>query len=491
MEFRLAIADAARRLRRAGLPLAAAAFVAASPAVAGEELAPEPAPHLELRTPVDAAVPLRTLGAVEMVVVSQPEIAKVAAVGPEDVYVQGRELGATNLLVFGRDGQLSQTVSVRVGHDAEGLREALAAALPEARIEVTALSVGLMISGEVADAATAQIAEQLAERAAPGAVISRLTARASQVRLDVRIVEASSRRLRDLGASLSVTDGSHLAASLGRGLVGPEAPQTSGAVQIDAGRYAVDAALQALESKGDARVVARPTLIALSGAKASFRSGGELPYPVPQDDGQVTVEFRPYGAALSFTPEVQANGLIRITLDAELSAVDNSAGVTIADVDIPALSTRRAATAVELRAGEPFVIAGLFEDSTEQSAQQTPGLSRIPLLGGLLRSVRTEETRRELAIIVTPSFASPEPPGPPVPAEAAAERAPTVLVQADPPRPSPEAGAGPRGPPLMALVRDLRDAVRPPLRWAKRKVTALVSALVGPRRTQYASARRT
>lgn len=467
----------------------AAALALPGAAIAAEELRPESAPHLEVRAPVDSSAPLRALTPVEMVVVSQPEIAKVAAVGPEDLYVQGRKLGATNLLVFGRDGRLTQTVFVRVGHDAEGLREALAAALPEEQIEVTALSAGLMIAGEVSGPAAAQIAERLAERAAPGAVISRLEARASQVRLDVRIVEASSRRLRDLSASLSATDNAHATVSVGGGRLGPEPPHGAVAARFDAGRYAVDAALQTLESKGDARVVARPTLVALSGAKASFHSGGELPFPSPQEDGQVTVEFRPYGAALSFTAEVQANGLIRIDLDAELSAVDTSAGLQVLDVDVPALSTRRAATTVELRDGQPFVIAGLFEDSSRRSAQQPPGVARIPVLGALLRSARAEDTRRELAIIVTPSLTGPEAVRPAAAAEPAATSA-APPAEAEPARAAPKTAAEPRGPPLMALVREVRDAVRPPLRWIKRQVTTFVSALAGSDRTQYAPAKR-
>lgn len=493
MEFRPTIAATVRRLRRAalGLPLIAAALAAAAAARASvpEPFTPEAAPILELRTSVDSSAPLHALGPIDTVVVSQPEIAKVGAAGPTDLYVQGRELGATNLLVFGRDGRLTQTISVRVGYDAEALREALVAALPEERIEVTGLSAGLLISGEVASPAAARIAEDLAERAAPGAVISRLSARSSQVRLDVRIVEASSRRLRDLGASLALTDGAHVAGRTGGRLVGPEAPQATTAAHIDAGRYAVDAALQALEAKGEVRVVAKPTLIALSGAKASFRSGGELPYPTPQDDGQVTVAFRPYGAALSFVPEVLANGLIRISLDAELSDVDPVAGLTIGDVAVPALSTRRAATAVELREGEPLVIAGLFENSAERAEQQTPVLARIPLLGSLFRSARAEDTRRELAIIVTPTLARPEPVAPPAPVEIAAADPPEP-PEADPPKPSPKAGAGPRGPPLKALVREVRDVVRPPLRWMKRQLVAVFSALAGRERTEYASAQR-
>lgn len=481
----------AGRLGRAflGVSLAAAALAAgfSSRAATPEELAPEVAPVLELRTPVDSSVPLHALGPVDTVVVTQPEIAKVGAAGPEDLYVQGRELGATNLLVFGPDRRLTQTVSVRVGYDVDGLRDALAAALPEEPIEVTGLSAGLMLSGEVSSPAVLRIAEDLAERAAPGAVFSRMNARESQVRLDVRIVEASARQLRDLGAALSVSDGTHVAARIGGGLVGIEAPQTTASVHIDAGRYAVDAALRALEAKGEARIVAEPTLVALSGATASFRAGGELPYPVPQDDGMVTIAFRAYGAALTFTPEVQANGLIRVALDTELSAVDRAAGLRVADVTVPALRTRRATTAVELRDGQSFIIAGLFEKESERLAQGTPAFAKLPVLGAMFRSARAENNRRELAIIVTPTLTRPEPPADP---PESASPSPLQASQADAPKPSPKLEASPRGPPLKVLVREVRDVLAPPLRWIKRKVFAFATALARPARAEYAAAER-
>lgn len=481
----------ARRLGRAflGVSLASAALATAFPgrAAAPEELAPEVPPVLELRTPVDSSIPLHALGPVQTVVVTQPEVVKVGAAGPENLYVQGRELGATNLLVFGREGRLTQTVAVRVGYDAESLRETLAAALPEEPIEVTGLSAGLLLSGEVSSPAALRIAEDLAERAAPGAIFSRMRARESQVRLDVRIVEASSRRLRDLGAALSMTDGTHVAARVGGGLVGVEAPQTIASGHIDAGRYAVDAALRALEAKGEVRIVAEPTLVALSGATASFLAGGELPYPVPQDDGEVSVAFRAYGAALTFTPEVQANGLIRVALDTEVSAVDRAASLRLADVTIPALKMRRATTAVELREGQSLIIAGLFEGESERLAQGTPAFGKIPILGAIFRSARAEDNRRELAIIVTPTLTSPAPAADPPPA---APASPAQVSQTDAPKPSPKVEASPRGPPLKVLVREVRDVLAPPLRWIKRKVAAFATALARPARAEYAGAER-
>lgn len=425
------------------------------------------------------AVGLRADGPVGRVVVSQPETVQVATAGPNRLYVIGSQPGATNLLVYDRQGRLSQSVDVQVGYDAQALRDLLADALPGEPITVKGLSSSLLLEGEVSSPSVAAIAETLAQRVAPDAVISRLHARSSQVLLQVRIMEVSSRGLKDIGTAVSITNDPNLTIAIGGASAGADTPFGVAQLNARAGGLRLDAAVRALEDRGELRVVAQPSLIALSGETASFRSGGEFPFPVPADDGNVTIEFRPYGAAMTFKPVVQENGLIRVGLDAELSEVDPSVALRLVGVTVPGLKMRRAITTADLRDGETFLIAGLFEDSSENNTSATPFLGRIPIIGPalapVLRAVRKKEAHRELAILVTPRIgvqASSSPAGQPSLLAEAEPVSPTI----DPPR-TPRSASAPRGPPLRAFVAEVREAFRPPVRWIKHAASRFTSAL--------------
>lgn len=460
--------------------MACACAMAAAPAAEAQYLSSEAVPVATVETASDAAVGLRANGAVGKVVVSQPETAQVASAGDDELYLIGGQPGSTNLLVYDREGRLSQSVDVKVGYDAQALRDLLADALPGEAITVKGLSSSVLLEGEVSSTSVAAIAETLAERIAPDAVISRLHARSSQVLLEVRIVEVSSNRLKDIDTAIALTNGPELAVSIGQARPSvTETPFGVARLNVHSGRLRLDATLRALEEKGQLRVVAQPSLVALSGETASFRSGGEFPFPVPTD-GKVTIEFRPYGAAMTFKPVVQENGLIRIGLDAELSSIDPSVSLQFDGITVPGLKTRRAATTTELRDGEAFMIAGLLEDTSERTVREPPFLARIPLIGRVLapavRALRHKEAHRELAIVVTPHIGVQA-------ASPLGER--SLLAQAEPtPQPAetartPKSVSAPRGPPLRALAAEVRDALRPPVRWVKQAASRFSSALLG------------
>ncbi|HKP79715.1 MAG TPA: hypothetical protein VJU34_11390, partial [Phenylobacterium sp.] len=356
----------------------------------------------------------------------------------------------------------------------------LAEALPGEEITVKGLSSSVLLEGEVSSPSVAAIAERLAERMAPDAVISRLHARASQVRLDVKILEVSKVGLREIDTALSLRNGPDLGVAIGGPALGIDTPHGMAAVSIDAGRLRLDAAVRALESRGELRVVAEPSLVALSGEVATFRAGGELPFPMP-NDGKVTIAFKPYGAGMTFQPVVQENGLIRIGVDAELSEIDPSAGLRVANFNVPGLKVRRAATVVELRDGEPFVIAGLLEQSTERVGREPPFLARIPVIGPalapLIQSARKKDVRRELAIVVTPRLGS-QVSSPLSEQGLFAEARPPAAPPLDAPH-TPKSASAPRGPPLRALAADVRDALRPPLRWMAHAASRFTAAFLG------------
>jgi pilus assembly protein CpaC len=169
----------------------------------------------------------------------------------------------------------------------------------------------------------------------------------------------------------------------------------------------IDTALQALEEKGAVRTLAKPNLVAISGQKASFLAGGEFPFPVPADDDKIVVEFRPYGVRLNFTPVVQDNGWVRLAVEPEVSQLDFANAITLQGLVIPALTVRRAATTLELRPGDTFAMAGMFQRSSENANQQTPFVGDVPILGALFRSARWKRSETELLIIVTPRLSTP------------------------------------------------------------------------------------
>lgn len=384
-----------------GLGLLAAAiltFAGGNPATA-QTMSPVAAPTVAVQMAVGKSEPLVLDGPVSRIVVSQPETAKVAVAGPGSIYVMGRDVGATNLLVYGPGDRLLQTIDVNVGYDGRHLEADIREALPGERVEVATFSTGVMLRGSVSTPEAKAVALDLAERAAPDAVISTLEVRPHQVVLDVQLVEASEEDLRDIGFDVSAT-GRRLTVASGSGLVGASPPHDTIRIQGTAGDLRLDAALRALETRGAARILARPQLLALSGETAAFRSGGEFPFPVPSRDG-VTVEFRPYGTALAMRPTVQANGLIRLELTSEVSSLDPRNSLRVQGFTVPALLTRKVSTTLEVRDGDRFLFAGLFSEADERQASQTPGLSDLPGVGRLFRAGRDRTQRLQLALIVT------------------------------------------------------------------------------------------
>jgi pilus assembly protein CpaC len=366
--------------------------------------------HRTVFVPRDKSAAFHLDAPASRIVVAQPETASIVATTNDSFYVQGKEIGSTNLLVYGRGGQLYEVIDVRVGYDPRALQDDLAIAFPEQNINVSALGEGLLLTGEVSDTGVAERAQTLAERFAPKAVTSNLTVRASQeVVLEVRVLEASRSVLHDMGVSAQVQNGSFQLLT-GRGLIGSDSPTGVLTLTGGAGNTSIDVQLAALENKGLIRTLARPNLVALSGEKASFLAGGEFPYPVPQvgssgGSATITIEFREYGVKLDFKPVVQSNGMIRLEVAPEVSQLDPSNSLRVDGFTIPGLITRRTVTTVELRDGSALAIGGLFQHNYQNAISQVPGLGSVPVLGGLFRSTRWQNNETELLIIVTPRLA--------------------------------------------------------------------------------------
>ena len=376
---------------------------AALPSVASAQvLASEPALRRTIYVPRDKSLSFRLSQPASRIVISQPEIAKVTATGDRSFYVQGIEFGSTNMLVYGPGGRLMEVIDVRIGFDAEGLQQDLVAAFPGETIQVRNLGESLLLSGEVSHTGIQVRAEAIAEKYAPEAVITRLKVRsAQQVVLEVRVLEATRSALQDLGFSGLIQNGS-FSFLFGGGLIGASAPSTVFQLTGGSGSTVINNTLLAAEEKGVIRTLARPNLVALSGEKATFHAGGEFPYPVPQRDDLITLEFRKYGVELTFIPTVTDNGLIRLEVEPSVSQLDFTNSIRVQGFTIPGLIVRKTKTVVQLKDGQPLSIGGLFQRDYSNALRQIPGIGNVPILGALARSTRWRKAETELVIIVVP-----------------------------------------------------------------------------------------
>jgi pilus assembly protein CpaC len=390
--------------------LSLAAVAAPPTAHANALLASEPAVSRTIVVAKDKSASFRLAEPASRIVVSQEDVAQVVPTSDRSFYVRGKDIGATNLLVYGPGGRLAEVIDVQVTYDASDMQEALAAAFPGEHIQVRNIGQGLLLTGQVSNPAVAARAEKIALKYAPDFVTNNLTVRAAQeVILEVRVVEASRSVLHDMGVSVNVQNGSFQFIT-NRALVGSDTANGVLGLFGGSGHTSIDVTLAALENKGLIHTLARPNLVAVSGEKASFLAGGEFPYPVPQSGTgtttTITIDFREYGVKLDFEPVVEDNGLIRLQVAPEVSQLDPTNAIRINGFTVPGLITRKTNTTVELRDGASLAIGGLFQRDYQNTVSQVPGLGEIPVLSALFRSARWQNNESELVIIVTPRLAT-------------------------------------------------------------------------------------
>jgi pilus assembly protein CpaC len=342
------------------------------------------------------------------IVVAQPDMVQLVATTDHGFYIRGKAVGTTNLLIYDRAHHLTQVVDVQVGRDLTSLQSDLVAALPREHIIAANFAGGVLLTGEASTSATAARAAEIAEHYAPKEVTSQITLKAAQqIMVEVRVLEINRTALKDMGFNLTATNSSGLNIATGTGLITGAAPAGAFTIGGKIGGTTVDLTLQALETKGLLRTLARPNLTAMSGEEASFLAGGEFPYPVPAGLGQVTIEFRQYGVKLKVTPTIQASGEIKLKVAPEVSQLDQAHSIQIDGFLLPSIDISNASTTVELKDGQSFAIAGLFQQSYNNSINQVPGLGNLPVLGTLFRSASYQRQETELAILVTPRLMTP------------------------------------------------------------------------------------
>ncbi|MEM9049997.1 MAG: type II and III secretion system protein family protein [Pseudomonadota bacterium] len=355
--------------------------------------------------------------------VANPGIADVAALSNRTIYVLGKATGRTTLTLLGPGGRLITNIDIQVAPDLAEFKERLQEILPGEKIEVRTANDGIVLSGVVSGARKVSQAIELAERYAPGRVTNlMIVGGTQQVMLKVRFAEMQRSTAKNLGVSLGINTlfgNFSLNAETNAASVNPGAPATivrpTESFSVIGGGFAtnslfIDLAIDALESNGLVRTLAEPNLIALSGDEATFLAGGEVPVPVPSDDG-IAIEYRPFGVGLSFRPRVVDEDLINLELEAFVSQLDNANALQIvadgAVATVPAFTVRRANTTIELRDGQSFAIAGLLQENFTDNVAQVPWLGDVPVLGTLFRSADFQRSQTELVILVTPYLVVP------------------------------------------------------------------------------------
>jgi pilus assembly protein CpaC len=376
-------------------------------------------------------------------VVGSPDIVDALPMTDRGLYIQGKKIGTTNVSVFDADQKLVAVIDVEVTLDNRDLQSKIFAATGNRGIRVSSSNGQVVLSGVATDAVAADRAVALARTVSPNGVVNAMSvAPSQQVLLKVRFLEASRDAGRDLGVnwmaanangSRGVTTGqgqfitSNGTTPLNNTPGGIPLFQTTGTLATPAAPFGVilanlvnkgtqiDVLITALETKGLIRRLAEPNLAALSGDTAQFLAGGEFPVPIAATSANgivtPTIEFKPFGVRLSFTPTVLANGVINLRIAPEVSELDFANAVTISGTTVPSLIKRDAVTTIELRDGQSFAIAGLLQANDLRTNAQIPWLGSVPVLGALFRSLHYQKHETDLVIIVTPHLVQPASPG--------------------------------------------------------------------------------
>ena len=357
--------------------------------------------------------------------IANEAVADVQVKSTNQIYVFGKTGGETTVYASDPGGNVIWSANVRVGSNIDSIDQMLQLAMPEAQIATATMNNTVLLTGTVAAPEDAAEAERLvAAFVGPETnVISRLKLTTPlQVNLQVKFAEVSRSLVRALGANLTTKDttgGFKFGLARGRSaFTYDDAGNVNGFENADQ-KTAIGAfiprvlgldiagVLDAAETVGLVSTLSQPNLTPLSGETADFLAGGEFPIPISSGLGSVSIEYKNYGVSLAYTPTVLSNGRISIRVRPEVSELSAQGAVTVEGFDIPALTTRRAETTVELGSGQSFMIAGLLSNNSQSVIEKTPGVGDLPILGNLFRSNSYRKGETELVIVVTPYLVEP------------------------------------------------------------------------------------
>jgi pilus assembly protein CpaC len=373
---------------------------------------------------VGQSIFITTESRLKRVYVSDPLVVDSFTSSPRQIVVTAKIPGVSSLILWDEAGN-SATYWVSSDVNVGSLQKEIHEALPNDNIRVEGQQDRVSLSGTVWSDASAGAAVKLASLYTKNVVNSVIVRQlhSSQVKLKVQIIEIDRSKLAQFGINLFSQGKNTSSTTTGQfpstqtytpgSATAPATLTTTNPLNLLFYNFDVNFGftLQDLQNKNIAQILAEPTITTLSGQKASFLAGGEFPFPVVQGSSggltSITIQFRPYGVKLEFTPLVNDDGTIQLKVAPEVSALDYTNAVTISGYTIPAISTRRADTQVELRDGQSFAISGLLDHRTTDIFSKMPGIGDVPVLGQLFRSKNVNHSTVELMVVVTPMLINP------------------------------------------------------------------------------------
>ncbi|MCP5368604.1 MAG: type II and III secretion system protein family protein [Hyphomicrobiales bacterium] len=385
----------------------------------------------------------------QTVFIANPVIADIQVKSPRLVYVLAKRPGSTTLIATDANENVIANMTVVVDHNLQALRDSIRELYPDANVKVSRVGGSIVLDGRVPSAVMAQNILEIAQQyvgvsgssgkggggsasagiaalggasgggggdekpADTGKIINRIMVdEANQVNLRVRVVEVTRGLDKQFGFNWSLV-GAIGNWSLGLATFNPfniNVTQHIFSPRLRTGSWDINPILDAMEEEGLVTVLAEPNLTAMSGETASFLAGGEFPILVPEGTDRVIIDFKKFGVLLAFTPTV-VGSRINLHVRPEVSELSNDGAITVpvggGIIQVPALTSRRAETVVELGSGQSFAIAGLIKNNINHDITKFPGLGDVPVLGALFRSDRFQRDESELVIIVTPYIVKP------------------------------------------------------------------------------------
>jgi pilus assembly protein CpaC len=389
------------------------------------------------------SVIVRTDYSVTRVSVGDPRVADVVVLRTQEIQIVAKEVGTTNVVLWGGGGEIEAAIDLHVGHAFSSIESEIRRVIEVGDVRVSAAGASVVLTGSVPDAVSVERAVNIARAYFPekgeGGIINLLDVGGNQqVMIEVTVSEVNRDLRKEIGTNFAasiINDGDQvfevfnlidrLAAPEVIDPVGPEVIEFADTVNligtafpIGTGTYALF--VNALDETGAAKILAEPTLVARTGETARFLSGGEVPIPVAQGGafGSITVDYKEFGVGLAFTPTVLSENRIHLDVTTEVSQVDFGLGTAVSGTAAPGFRTRRATTGVEVGDGQTFAIAGLLRDELTENVSMYPFLGEIPILGMLFRVSTYQKQTSELVLLVRPRLVKPlGPDAPPLPTD--------------------------------------------------------------------------
>jgi pilus assembly protein CpaC len=410
-------------------------FVASTLAMSAQMASPAgPSEGETVHVLVGKSIIINVQAPLTRVLSSNPDAVETMATSPTQVVVEGKAAGASSLILWDASGR-SQMLDVITDVDIASLRNAIQKTYPNEQLNVEADGAHLVLTGTASNPQIVDTVGKLAGIYSKDVVNSVVVppSHERQVLLEVKFAEVDRTALSQLGTNFFSTGAGNTIGTTTTGQFGSFGQQQINDVfgggvpglpfsvqNFDVNQVLniflfrpdlhLGTVIQAMQSRDILQILAEPNLMALNGQKATFLAGGEFPFPVVQPSQgftSVTIQFKPFGVKLDFTGVIEGDDTIRLHVSPEVSTLDFTNALVLSGFTVPAISTRRAETEIELKDGQAFGIAGLLDKRATTQLSKVPGIGDIPILGELFRSRSVNKTNTELLVFVTPHIVDP------------------------------------------------------------------------------------